>query len=146
LRLIVYLPGALCLSLFYNVVSVYRTCKKRTIKARLPIILRPCDWHSAPFGKLQALSKDSKPVTQWSDQDEAFLNIAQGIRKAVAELQKRKNAQPNPNPAHPPASIPTQITYDLCGANIGNWAENQYGTQHATQIQPNPSQPPETPQ
>lgn len=35
---------------------------------------------------------------------------------------------------------------DLHGANIGNWAENQYGTQHTTQIQPNPSQPPETTQ
>jgi HEAT repeat protein len=30
------------------------------------------------------------------------------------------------------------------GATIGNWAENQYGTQHTTQI--HPSQPPETPQ
>jgi HEAT repeat protein/energy-coupling factor transporter ATP-binding protein EcfA2 len=52
----------------------------------IPIILRPCDWHSAPFGKLQALPKDAKPVTKWEDQDEAFTHIAQGIRKAVAEL------------------------------------------------------------
>ena len=52
----------------------------------IPIILRPCDWHSAPFGKLQALPKDAKPITQWSDQDAAFTNIAQGIRKAVEEL------------------------------------------------------------
>jgi HEAT repeat protein len=116
----------------------------------IPIILRPCDWHSAPFGNLQALPIEyaggAKPVTQWKDPDEAFLNIAQGIRTAVAELQQPKNAQPNPNPAQPPGSIPTQITYDLRGANIGNWAENQYGTQHTTQIHPNPSQPPETPQ
>jgi HEAT repeat protein len=112
----------------------------------IPIILRPCDWHSAPFGKLQALPKDAKPVTEWSNPDKAFTDIAQGIRKAVAELQQPKNAQPNPNPAQPPASIPTQITYDLRGANIGNWAENQYGTQQTTQIQPNPSQPPEPPQ
>jgi predicted alpha/beta hydrolase family esterase len=62
------------------------------------------------------------------------------------ELQQHKNAQPNPNPAQPPASIPTQITYDLRGANIGNWAENQYGTQQTTQIPPNPTpfHPPET--
>jgi HEAT repeat protein/energy-coupling factor transporter ATP-binding protein EcfA2 len=116
----------------------------------IPIILRSCDWTSAPFGKLQALpiahGNGAKPVRQWDDQDEAFTNIAQGIRKAVEELQKPKNTQPNPNPAHPPASTPTQITYDLRGANIGNWAENQYGTQHTTQTHPNPSQPPETPQ
>jgi HEAT repeat protein/energy-coupling factor transporter ATP-binding protein EcfA2 len=62
----------------------------------IPIILRPCDWQSAPFGNLQALpiahSGGAKPVTQWSDQDEAFTNIAQGIRKAVAELQQRKSS------------------------------------------------------
>ena len=56
----------------------------------IPIILRPCDWHSAPFGKLQALPKDAKPVTQWSNPDEAFTNIAQGIRTAVTELQQYK--------------------------------------------------------
>jgi TIR domain len=60
----------------------------------IPIILRPCDWHSAPFGKLQALPKDAKPVTEWDNQDKAFTNIAQGIRTAVAELQQRTSTQP----------------------------------------------------
>jgi energy-coupling factor transporter ATP-binding protein EcfA2 len=41
----------------------------------------------------------------------------------------------------------TNITNnDFRGANIGNFAENQYGTQQTTQIHPHPSQPPETPQ
>ncbi len=31
-----------------------------------PIILRPVDWQSAPFGKLQALPKNARPVTTWS--------------------------------------------------------------------------------
>jgi hypothetical protein len=56
-------------------------------KARvIPIILRPCDWLTAPFGKLQALPKDGKPVTKWDNRDEAFTDIARGIRKAVGEL------------------------------------------------------------
>jgi hypothetical protein len=37
-------------------------------------------------------------------------------------------------------------TEPLPGANIDNFAENQYGTQQTTQLQPNPTQPPETPQ
>lgn len=52
----------------------------------VPIILKPVDWNSAPFGKLQALPKNAKPVTTWADRDEAFLNITQGIRKTVQEL------------------------------------------------------------
>lgn len=49
----------------------------------IPIILRPVDWESSPFGKLQALPKDNRPVTKWSDRDEAFANIAQDIRKVI---------------------------------------------------------------
>ena len=52
----------------------------------IPIILRPADWHSSPFGKLQALPKEARPVTSWSNQDEAFLDIAHGIRTVTEEL------------------------------------------------------------
>jgi TIR domain-containing protein len=52
----------------------------------IPIILRPCDWETAPFGKLQALPKDKKPVTTWSNRDLAFTEIAKGIRTVVHEL------------------------------------------------------------
>ena len=52
----------------------------------IPVILRAVDWHSAPFSKLQALPKDGKPVTSWPNLDEAFTNIATGIRGAVERL------------------------------------------------------------
>jgi hypothetical protein len=57
----------------------------------IPIIMKPCDWQDTPFSKLQVLPKDAKPVTSWSDQDEALLNVVQGIRKAVDSL---KNSSP----------------------------------------------------
>lgn len=57
----------------------------------IPIILRPVDWKGAPFSKLQALPRDAKPVTLWSNQDEAFYNIAKGIRKVVEELAPPKS-------------------------------------------------------
>jgi len=52
----------------------------------IPIILRPCDWLTAPFGKLQALPTDLKPITKWSNRDNAFQDVAAGIRKVVEEL------------------------------------------------------------
>lgn len=52
----------------------------------IPVILRPVDWKGARFGKLQALPKDARPVTDWPNRDEAFLNVAQGIRVAAEEL------------------------------------------------------------
>lgn len=55
----------------------------------IPVILRPTDWERASFGKLQALPTDGKPVTRWSNRDEAFLHVAQEIRKVVDELNTK---------------------------------------------------------
>ncbi len=52
----------------------------------IPVILRACLWQGAPFSKLQALPKDAKAVTSWSDQDEAFANVADGIKQAAERL------------------------------------------------------------
>lgn len=61
--------------------------RHQTGEARvIPIILRASDWHTAPFGILQALPKDGKAVTSWSNRDEAFTDIAKGIRIAVKEI------------------------------------------------------------
>jgi len=49
----------------------------------LPIILRPVDWHSAPFARLKCLPEDGFPVTSWNNRDEAFANVAKGVRRAI---------------------------------------------------------------
>lgn len=59
----------------------------------IPIILRPVDWQGSLFGKLQALPKDARPVTTWSNPDEALFNIAEGIRRAIGELIVRWQAR-----------------------------------------------------
>lgn len=52
----------------------------------IPVILRACDWHHAPFGKLLGTPRDGKPVTQWPDRDEAFLQVARAVRDAAGRL------------------------------------------------------------
>jgi hypothetical protein len=52
----------------------------------IPVILRPCDWHTAPFSKLQALPRNAKPITTWLNRDDAFLDVAKGIRKVVEDM------------------------------------------------------------
>jgi hypothetical protein len=55
----------------------------------IPIILTPVEgWTHSPFAKLQVLPKDGKPVTKWADRDEAFVNVAQGIRRAIESLSQ----------------------------------------------------------
>lgn len=52
----------------------------------IPIILRPVDWQTAPFAHLQCLPRNGKPVTTWENRDEAFLDVAKGIRTAINHL------------------------------------------------------------
>ncbi len=54
----------------------------------IPIILRPVIWRDAPFGRLQVLPKNAKPVTTWPNRDEAYFDIAIGIQKVLKEQKK----------------------------------------------------------
>lgn len=49
----------------------------------IPILLRPVSWKGAPFEHLEALPTGARPVTMWVNQDEAFADIATGIRQAL---------------------------------------------------------------
>jgi hypothetical protein len=70
----------------------------------IPVILRPCDWQSAPLGRLQALPRDAKPVTSWKDRDEAFTDVARGIRNAVTSLAAGAVGHPATAPPSPLAT------------------------------------------
>lgn len=61
----------------------------------IPIILRPIDWEGAPFRHLLALPTDARPVTgrSWYNVDEAFADVAQGIRKIVEEIRSYNSSR-----------------------------------------------------
>ena len=50
----------------------------------IPVIVRPADWQHPPLNDLEALPKDAKPVVEWPRRDRAWLNVAEGIRLALA--------------------------------------------------------------
>jgi hypothetical protein len=69
----------------------------------IPVILRPCDWHDMPFGHLQAIPKDGKPITLWPNIDEAFLDVVKALKDV---LTKRGTARAK---AVPPAARPASV-------------------------------------
>lgn len=56
----------------------------------VPIILEPCDWKWLPVSKYQAFPKDAKPITTWTNQNEAFLDVIQGIRTVAERLFEQR--------------------------------------------------------
>jgi tetratricopeptide (TPR) repeat protein len=55
----------------------------------IPIILRKCQWNRTRLKHLQALPKDGKPITLWSDRDTAWTDVAEGIRRLVDDLRAK---------------------------------------------------------
>jgi TIR domain len=56
----------------------------------LPILVRPVDWQDAPFAKLQLLPTGAKPITRWSDPEEALEDVARQIRAVVTTLRTQQ--------------------------------------------------------
>ena len=83
----------------------------------IPVILRACDWHHAPFGKLNATPRDGKPVTQWPDIDEAFLQVAKAVREAAERLVGKRAA---PAPTRVARLIPAPAVHTSAGPRSSN--------------------------
>lgn len=75
----------------------------------IPVILRACEWHHAPFGKLMAVPRDGKPIKQWADIDDAFLQVAKAVRDATGRFTS-KVATP------PEQVIPPPMLFTASGA------------------------------
>ena len=59
----------------------------------VPVVLRDCDWFDAPFGKLQGLPKDAKPVVSYQNMDEAFTFIARKIKQTAKAIRSGKSIE-----------------------------------------------------
>ncbi len=59
----------------------------------IPILLRPCDINGLPFSQLDLLPSNGKPVKSWPNDDEAFEEVAKGIRQVVQEYLPRSKEQ-----------------------------------------------------
>ena len=49
----------------------------------IPVVVRAVDWKLSPFGDLMPLPRNGKAVRSWSDPDEAWLEVVEGIRAAI---------------------------------------------------------------
>ena len=63
----------------------------------VPIVVRavdldPDDAADLPFLKLQALPTDLRPVTSWPNRDEAWTNVAKGLRATVKAIRESRPA------------------------------------------------------
>jgi len=61
----------------------------------IPVILRACDWRETPFGKLQAIPSDGRPVAKFPDRDQGLLEVARAVRVAAERLTSKGTKHPS---------------------------------------------------
>ena len=67
----------------------------------VPIIIRPCDWMSSPLGQLKALPCDGKPISEWSNDDSAYLDVVNGLRLILDANQVVHRPSPEVSTSRP---------------------------------------------
>jgi hypothetical protein len=94
----------------------------------IPVILRSVDWQGAPFVRLQALPKDGKPVTSWANEDEAFTDVARGIRSAVELIRHQAQALVE--------STPQYVSRELDAPELGAVGPNKATDEFSREVCP----------
>jgi hypothetical protein len=49
----------------------------------VPIIAEPCDWLSSPLAKFKAAPKDGKPISEWANENNAYVDIVRELRRII---------------------------------------------------------------
>lgn len=63
----------------YHYAEQAQTAQKRIV----PIIVRPCMWQDAAWGKFAALPTHGKAISQYDQLDDGFFDVARGLRKLI---------------------------------------------------------------
>lgn len=87
----------------------------------VPVILRPCLWHDSHFAKLQALPRDGKAITLWANRDEAWLDVASGLKRAVELIPEK------PSTIEPSNNLQRAVSSEPPGVDLVMRFLSQYG-------------------
>lgn len=52
----------------------------------VPVIIRPSDFTSLPLKKFQALPKNALPISKWQNEDEAFMDVVNGLKILIKKM------------------------------------------------------------
>ena len=65
----------------------------------VPVIIQACEWKASPLKKLKALPKDGKPVADWTNENNAWLDVVTQLRDVITETALAPHSEPqNTNP------------------------------------------------
>ena len=64
-----------------------------TGKRVVPILVSPCEWEVGPLAGIAPLPRSGMPISRWQDQDEAWTEVARGLRGLLSTLSSGSSEQ-----------------------------------------------------
>lgn len=68
----------------------------------IPVVLHSCEWMRTPLRKFMALPTDGKPIAKFAYPEDGYMEVVEGIRRAVAARTRQPGAVAT---QHPGSSI-----------------------------------------
>lgn len=92
----------------------------------VPIILEPCDWRASPLNQFKALPKDGKPISEWTNQNLAFLDIVTELRHLIEETSTTQGNTITSPAAKFSATRRVKVKRDFDSIERSNFADDTY--------------------
>ena len=77
----------------------------------IPIIIEPCDWASTPLRHLRALPRDGKPISEWTNENNAYLDVVQELRRVLEAEESRRTTKTETVTVRPSSSPSVERRY-----------------------------------
>lgn len=93
------------------------------------IVVEPCDWQNSPFHQFLVLPKDGKPVSEWTNDNSAYLNVVTELRRVLEHPAAAGAAQAIASPTG--ASIAprrVKVKQDFDAIQRAEFADEAYET------------------
>lgn len=92
--------------------------------AVIPILYNPCEWKELDIGRLQALPRNGRFITQWENDDEAYAKISREVSELTKNIRERLDYRTAPSAlrASPPKGE------ERSESGIGKKSKHTYNT------------------
>jgi hypothetical protein len=92
----------------------------------IAIILEPCDWKSSPFREFLLLPRDGKPISEWANQNNAFLDIVTNVKRLLDSMKSARPAERVRADEERPSGRRLRVRQDFDAIQRADFADKAY--------------------
>ncbi|MXP11117.1 toll/interleukin-1 receptor domain-containing protein [Pseudoblastomonas halimionae] len=95
----------------------------------VPVVLEPCEWLQTPLSKFKAAPKDGKPISEFTNPNVAFLDVATEIRRLCqhgSDVKEFKSASPTSEPDDPRGGSRYRVQREFDELHKRDFVERSY--------------------